>query len=141
MTKHTLLAALLLAVPVSAFADYLVPVRPIRSHTVLSAEDLELRPGDKPGALFSKEEAVGLETRVNLYPGKAILFDSLGPPAVIERNAVVTMRYQKGVLSIVTEGRALARAGVGERVRVMNLDSRMLVSGTVIAPGVVQVRQ
>ena len=40
---------------------------------------------------------------------------------------------------IATEGRALDRAGVGERLRVMNLGSRNTVTGTVAEDGAVLV--
>ena len=51
------------------------------------------------------------------------------------------MIYIEGPLRIVTEGRALDRAGAGEPVRVMNLASRQTVTGTVGADGSIEVGQ
>ena len=49
------------------------------------------------------------------------------------------MSYMRGPLRIVTEGRALDRAAVGQPVRVMNLASRQTVSGTVAEDGSIEV--
>jgi len=44
-----------------------------------------------------------------------------------------------GALDIRTDGRALDRGALGERVRVMNLASRTVVTGAVSGPGAVAV--
>lgn len=109
----------------------IVAARAVRSQTVLTAADLNLTPGSTPGAAARLEDAVGLETRVALYPSRPVLVSQLGPPALVERNDLVSLSYRHGPLTIETEGRALGRAGLGERVRVMNLTSRVTVTGTV----------
>lgn len=130
---HALLLALLVA-PL-AEAGTVVPVRPIRGQSVLTAIDLTLSEEETPGALTSIEEAVGKEAKVTLYTGRPILASQLGAPALVERNQLVRMTYLDGPLSITTEGRALDRAGVGEEVRVMNLTSRQVVTGQVTPEG------
>lgn len=124
-----------MAGPPAAEAGTVVPVRPIRGQTVLSAADLALEPAETPGAVASIEEAIGKEAKVTLYTGRPILAAQLGAPALVERNQLVRMTYAEGPLSITTEGRALDRAGVGEEVRVMNLTSRQVVTGRVTASG------
>jgi flagella basal body P-ring formation protein FlgA len=130
---HALLL-LLLAAPL-AQAGTVVPVRPIRGHSVLSAADLTVSDEETPGALTSIAEAVGKEAKVTLYTGRPILASQLGAPALVERNQLVRMTYLDGPLSITTEGRVLDRAGVGEEVRVMNLTSRQIVTGQVTPGG------
>ena len=115
------------------------PVRAIRARTVLAAGDLTVVGEAVPGAVAAIEEAVGKEAKVTLYPGRPILLDQLGAPALVERNALVRMNYARGPLHIVTDGRALDRAGVGEPVRVMNLVSRQTVTGVVAPDGSVEV--
>ena len=92
-----------------------------------------------PGAVSDLAEIVGKEAKVTLYPGRPILIDQIGPPALIERNQQVKMSYADGPLSIMTEGRALDRGGVGETIRVMNLTSKQIVSGAVAADGSIKV--
>ena len=90
--------------------------------------------------LTRPEEAVGMEARVAIYVGWPVREGDIAPPAVVERNQLVTLQFRRFGLEIETEGRALGRAGVGEKVRVMNLDSRAIVTGSVVAAGVVEVR-
>lgn len=116
-------------------------VRAVRSQSVIEADDLVLAEGAVPGGIETIAEAVGMEAKVALYPGRAILASQIGPPALVERNALVKLNYMKGPLSISTDGRALDRAAVGEPVRVMNLQSRQTVTGTVAVDGSVEVGQ
>jgi flagella basal body P-ring formation protein FlgA len=141
MARAAALFALLVAVLAAGavLADSVQPVRAIRSKTVLAPEDLTVVAETVPGAVESLEEAVGMETKVALYPGRPILAGQLGAPALVERNAMVRMRYVNGPLTIVTEGRALDRAAAGDAVRVMNLVSRQTVTGTVAADGSIEV--
>lgn len=114
-------------------------VRAVRSQSVLEADDLALTPGATPGGIDTIEAAVGMEAKVALYPGRPILLGQIGAPALVERNALVKLSYLKGPLSIVTEGRALDRAAAGAPVRVMNLQSKQTVTGTVAPDGSVEV--
>ncbi|HAW49029.1 MAG TPA: flagella basal body P-ring formation protein FlgA, partial [Roseovarius sp.] len=86
-------------------------------------------------------DLIGQEARVALYEGRPVRPGDVGPPAVIERNQVVPLIYLRGGLEIMTEGRSLDRAGIGDHVRVMNLASRATVSGRVTASGRILVSQ
>lgn len=124
-----LLALLLAAGP--AAAEILVPARTIPARAVIMPEDLVLSDQVVPGAVTDAAQAVGMEARVALYAGRPINPSDLVPPALVERNAVVPLIYQGGGLTIATEGRALDRAGAGELIRVMNLESRTTVTARV----------
>jgi flagellar basal body P-ring formation protein FlgA len=136
-----LLAALLMVPDRAPAGDpgTLVAARPVRAASLIGPADVTILPGATPGTLADPAEAVGLEARVMLYPGRPIRPGDVGPPALVERNARVTLRFARGTLEIATEGRALDRAGAGETVRVMNLDSRIVVTGIVAGPGLVEV--
>lgn len=120
-------------------ADQIVAARTIRSLSVIGPEDIAFSAGESPGAASAIAEVLGKEARVMLYPGRPIRLDQIGPPALVERNQIVSLVYQAGGLRIATEARALDRAALGEPVRVMNLASRKTVSGTVVADGSVAV--
>lgn len=128
---------ILLAFP--ALADSVVATRTLRAHSLLSAEDMTLVAMDIPQALADTTAAIGQETRVAIYAGKPILLQQIGPSAIIERNQIVPLSYSAGGLSILTEGRALARGGVGETIEVMNLTSRTKVAGLIGPDGVLRV--
>jgi len=135
--RHLILIILalgsVLATPVSA--ETLVAARTIRSQTLLAPADLIVIPETIAGSLSKIDDAVGLETRVVLYEGRAIKPSDIGPAAVIDRNQIVTLVFRNGALVIATEARALGRAGVGDRIKVMNLSSRSMVNGIVDSTG------
>ena len=123
----------------AAFAETVIAARTIRAQTLLAPSDLQVVQGDVPGALIAMDEAVGLEARVVLYSGRPIMAGDVGPAAIIERNQIVKLIYTVGTLSISADARALARAGPGDMLRVMNLTSKSTVSGIVAPNGSVYV--
>ena len=119
----------------SAPADTLVAARTVRSHAIITPEDVALKNTSSPGALALPEQAIGQEARVVLYAGRPIHPGDIGPAAIVDRNQIVRLIYQSRGLQITVEGRSLARGGVGDFIRVMNLTSRTTVSGIVAADG------
>jgi len=134
------LALALCLIGMSASAQTLVATRTVRANTVLAPADLTIVSKQTPGALSGLEEAVGQETRVVLYAGRPIKAGQLGPPALVNRNDVVTLVFRTGGLAIVTEGRALGRGGLDDSIQVMNLASRSIVEGQITAAATVSVR-
>lgn len=133
------LAVFLSVLALPAMAESLIATRVIRAQTVLSGQDITLVAAEIPGALTEPGAALGLEARVTLYPGRAIRAQDLGPPALIDRNQIVTLLYRAGGLGISTEGRALARGGIGDTIQVMNLSSRTVLIGRIANDGTVHV--
>lgn len=124
-----------------AWAQTIVATHTIRSQAILTASDVDLIEGDIAGAYISVDEVIGMEARVVLYAGRPIRIDDIGPPALVERNQIVTLYYTAGALMIAADARALGRAGVGDRIRVMNLVSRSTVTGWVQQDGSISVSQ
>jgi len=122
-----------------AAAEMLVATRTIRGQTILGPGDVAVVEGELPGTLIDPAEAIGQEARVNLYANRPIAAGDVGPPAIIERNQIVTLRYDSGPLTIAADARALDRAGIGDPLRVMNLASRKTVTGYVAPDGSVVV--
>jgi len=137
--RAAVLSALVMAGAGAAIADTLLAARTIRAQAIIGPEDITLVDASVPGAYGDAEDVVGQEARVVLYAGRPIRPGDIGPPAIVERNAIVSLVYRKGGLFIITEGRALGRAGVGDTIRVMNLSSRTTISGHVAEDGSVHV--
>ncbi|MBL4628196.1 MAG: flagellar basal body P-ring formation protein FlgA [Roseicyclus sp.] len=133
-----LLVLLALASPAVA-QETVIAAGTIRGATTITAADVAMIEGATPGALSDISDAIGMEARINLYPGRPIRPGDLRPPAIVERNEIVSIRYNYGGLLVMTEGRALDRAAEGETLRVINLASRQTVSATATAPGLVSV--
>lgn len=122
-----------------ALSGSLVATRSIIAKSLVGPEDFRLVKADYPGAADSAEEVVGKEARVTIWAGKPLRPGDLGPPALVDRNDIVRIRYAMGSLEIATDGRALDRGAAGERVRAMNLNSRTIISGVVTGAGDVTV--
>ena len=122
-----------LVAPVAA--DTIVAARTIPARSIIGADDILVRDVDVAGALSAPDLAIGQEARVALYAGRPIRAGDIGPPAVIERNQIITLVYRQGGVVISTEGRALDRAGPGDVIRVMNLTSRTTVSAQIDVAG------
>lgn len=122
-----------LAVP--AVAETIVATRTIPARSIIGVDDILVREVDVAGALSVPDLVIGQEARVALYAGRPIRAGDIGPPAVIERNQIITLVYRQGGVVISTEGRALDRAGPGDIIRVMNLTSRTTVSAQIDATG------
>jgi flagellar basal body P-ring formation protein FlgA len=141
MHKVLSLALVLAFVAEAALAQTVVPTRVIRAQSVIGPDDVTLLEAATPGAFAALGEAVGQEARVTLYPNRPVRPDQVGRPAIVERNQIVRMIFAQGSLNIAAEGRALDRAGPGEFVRVMNLNSRQVVTGLVRGSGLIEVGQ
>ncbi|MEP1332008.1 MAG: flagellar basal body P-ring formation chaperone FlgA [Lentilitoribacter sp.] len=120
-------------------ADIIVPNRTLRAGDLLTAETVRVVAGVDARGFNELDDVVGQEARVALYVNRPILFDQIGPPALIERNQIVQIKFAGSQLIINTEGRALERGGVGDRVKIMNLSSRATIFGFVQPDGYVEV--
>jgi flagellar basal body P-ring formation protein FlgA len=143
MTRFALLAACLTLIAGPAMAAEATAVfakRTVRVGAIVTAEDVELR--ELPdhlaaGVAVRLEEVIGV--RRNLYANRPVMAEDVGSPTVVHRNSLVTLAYRSGALELTALGRAIDSAGLHEPIRVVNVDSRVTVVGTVTAPGVVRV--
>jgi flagella basal body P-ring formation protein FlgA len=118
-------------------ADTVIANGTIRGQTLIGPGDVALIDADTPGALDALTDAIGMEARVNLYAGRPVRPGDLRPPAIVDRNQIVTIRFDHGGLLVITEGRAMDRAAAGEPLRVLNLSSRNTITAIAAAPGLV----
>jgi len=122
-----------------AQAQSLTVVKPIRLHSIIKIDDLTVLNPSAKSSVQNINQVVGLEAKRTLYPGQAVQIEDFGPVSVVDRNSLIQLVYSYGPLTITTEGRAMQRAGIGDRIRVMNSDSRLIVIGNVVSSTVVEV--
>ncbi|KJZ21151.1 flagellar basal body P-ring formation chaperone FlgA [Loktanella sp. S4079] len=127
--------ALFCCIGVSASADTVLAARTIPAQSTIMPEDILVNSRTIPGAVSDPAQIIGMEARVALYAGRPIREGDVGFPAVVERNQIIALHYNQHGLSITTEGRALGRAGPGDRIRVMNISSRSTVTAQIGADG------
>ncbi len=131
------LALALILAASCALADSVVATRTIRPKEIIATADVALAANQ--GGIGDLSAAIGQEARVALYAGRPIQPGDIGPPALVDRNDLVTLIYDTGLLTISTDGRALGRGAAGELIRVMNLSSRTTVSGRIRPDGSIEV--
>ncbi len=122
-------------------ADTVVAARTIPAQTMIMPEDVMINNRSIPGGVEDPSQIIGMEARVALYAGRPIRQGDVGFPAVVERNQIIPLHYQRNGLVISTEGRALGRAGPGDTIRVMNISSRSTVTARIGADGAGYVAQ
>jgi flagella basal body P-ring formation protein FlgA len=115
--------------PSFALADDIVAARNIRVGAIVSASDI-VAPSDRD-SLRRAAKFIGLEAVKTFYEGQPLDEKSLRPPTLVKRNAIVQMDYVKGPMSISAEGRALDQGGLGDRIRIMNLSSKRVITAIV----------
>ena len=133
------LVPLLLLLAQPAGAELVIANRSLPARSVVMLSDVELAKGDIAGYATALAQVVGQELTSAVYAGRPIALSQLAAPAIIERNQIVTLVFQRSGVSIETEARAMERGGIGARIRVMNLASRNTVIGTISEDGRIHV--
>lgn len=124
-------AAFILCLATSGHAETVVATRSLPPNSILTAADVRYADTHITGTAADMSAIIGMETRVALYAGRPIYMSDIGFPAVVNRNQIVPLIYDQGIVKIATEGRALDRAGPGETIRVMNINSRSTVTARI----------
>lgn len=122
-----------------------VPVltRNIGKGGVIAGNDVELIAvnANKLGQdiLTSVSDLVGKEARRDLNEGQVLRNRDFRPQQLVKRGGLVNMVILAGQMQITARGRALSDAGVGDAVRVLNLQSNRTIEGTVLPDGNVSI--
>lgn len=133
---------------VKTYIEVLKPVvvtrRPMARNQVISADDISLEKRDlakvPPGALMNVHEVVGLRLKRTLGVGAVLRSAFVDKPLVVKRGDVVKLLIETISLKITALGRVDQRGGIGDTVRVINLDSKRRVYGQVVDSQTVRVR-
>lgn len=91
------------------------------------------------GYARSVHEVVGQVAVRTLLPGRTIQVSSVREPYAMTRGANVRLVFSLGPMTISAAGSPLTDAAVGDVIRARNLDTGVIVSGTVMADGTIHV--
>lgn len=145
LAAGTLLAAAFL-LPSASVAERLTAVIPTR--TIYPGETLDrsrvevvdvTNPDLADGYVRTLSEIEGKVTKRTLLPGRVILANALREQYAVARGSTVRLVFSNGSLTISAAGSPLQDAAVGELIRARNIDTGVIVSGTVMADGTVHV--
>ena len=132
------LAALVLT-PQLALAGSVEATRTLRKGAIIHPSDvMPSHTQARRNEISDVRDAIGMEVRGSIREGRRIRRTDLRAPVLVKRNQLVDIVYRRGALVIRGEGRALRDGGKGESIRVMNLDSRTIVTGRVGPHGQVE---
>jgi len=110
---------------------------------IIRAEALQEIPAAQAGGgsfyALNRDEVIGKMSRRTLLPGLPIPLGGLDNPRLVINGAEVRMMYVDGGLTIAATGSALMDGGIGDTVRIRNVDSGVVVTGRVQRDGTVLV--
>lgn len=120
-----------------------IPKQVIYPGETISSEQVDVvavtNPNLAGGYARTREEVVGMVAKRTLLPGRTIPVHGLREAFAVKRGSSVRLTFAIGNMLISASGTPLTDASVGEVVKVRNIDSGSIVSGTVMADGTVQV--
>jgi flagellar basal body P-ring formation protein FlgA len=132
--------------PANAAAER--PTAVIPKQTIYPGETLEAgmlevvdvtNPDVTDGYVRSLDEVEGKVTKRTLLPGRVILPSALREQYAVERGSKALLVFNNGGLTITAAGSPLQDAAVGDLIRARNVDTGVIVSGTVMADGTIHV--
>ncbi|MBB3233720.1 flagella basal body P-ring formation protein FlgA [Phyllobacterium endophyticum] len=147
ITRMLAYAFCVLPIPVVAYADriaFLVPTQIIYPGEIIGGSGLHekhftIRASAAGQYVLSPQQLIGKVARRTLLPGQPILVSALNEPDLVERGVPVALVYNTGALVITAKGTPLEAGHAGDFIKVRNMDSGIIVSGTVLADGSIQV--
>ncbi|OCI96773.1 flagella basal body P-ring formation protein FlgA [Rhizobium sp. AC27/96] len=84
-------------------------------------------------------QVTGLVSKRTLLPGRTISISSLRQPYAVTRGSNVRLVMSMGSMTITAAGTPLDDGAVGDSVRARNMDSGIIVNGTVLENGTIRV--
>lgn len=124
------------------FDDFLVPIKRIKRYDILTADLFEVRRFDVTSVseeMLSDVSFIdGRRATQNLQAGRYIPLRRMELIPDIEKREPVLIIGGGGLFEIRVRGEALQDGRIGQTIKVKNIDSKKILSGVIIAPGVVE---
>lgn len=129
---------------ISIFTEVLVAARALPRGAHLNAQDVEFDRRDLSrlpyGYLTDPAELEGMMSKRRLNAGTVITPSSLKEAPMVKRGERVTLTIKSGGLRIHAAGTAMQEGSRGQRIRVRNINSKRVVEGVIIGPGLVEIK-
>jgi flagella basal body P-ring formation protein FlgA len=100
-----------------------------RVHTSLARGDVVRRAAD----------AIGMQVKRQMAAGRPLAVSELSRPAMVQKRSSVMMLLDSTGIRLTAQGQALDAGALGERIRVLNPMSRIVIEAEVIGPDRVRV--
>ena len=124
--------------------DLVVPKYALAPGEVITANMIEMKKFSTRSlrhldVITSQRDLIGMEVRRRLQAGNPVPSGSVMRRRMVRRNEIARIIFQTGALTIIAHVEALDSGGIGDLVRVRNLDSGVIVSGVVDSEGIIRV--
>jgi flagella basal body P-ring formation protein FlgA len=120
-----------------------VPTETIYPGDIISSGQLEEVEVTNPNLTgdYAKRlrEVTGLVSKRTLLPGRTISVSALRQPYAVTRGSNIRLVMTMGSMTITAAGTPLDDGAVGDSVRARNMDSGIIVNGTVLEDGTIRV--
>lgn len=130
-------------VTVEALTDVVVTVRPLGRFRPITEADIEVRRvdmADLPAdAIGNPEDVIGKRTRVAVQSNMVLRTDLVELPPLVKRGDMVTILVQSEGLMITALGQVNKTGRQGERIPVVNFDSKKVIFARVLDANTVEV--
>lgn len=127
----------------SSMGTAVVPTETIYPGDIISGGQLEEVEVTNPNLTgdYAKRirEVTGQVSKRTLLPGRTISVSALRQPYAVTRGSNVRLVMSMGSMTITAAGTPLDDGSVGDSVRARNMDSGIIVNGTVLENGTIRV--
>lgn len=89
--------------------------------------------------LTDASRLIGQEVRRGMSPGQSVRTSDIRSPVIVGKGSIVTMILQTPKMQLMSKGRAMDDASMGDAVRIMNTQSKTVIEATVVGTNTVQV--
>jgi len=123
--------------------EVLVLNHAMRRHQRITAENIRrvaMNIADLPNnAIPGSQNIVGKRVTKSLLSGTVLRTDTVELPPLVKRGDVVVIKATTGVLQVTTLGKAKSNGHLGERIKIVNLDTNKVLYGHVVDTKTVQI--
>ena len=126
------------------FIPVAVAKQDLEAGTVITQDDITVRniiqeSRNRRNRAANVEDLIGKEVKRFIHGGQTISDNDIKTPVMVEKGKIVTLNFTKGNVMLSAKGKALEDGEIGETVRVMNIQSKNIIQGTVTAPSTVSI--
>lgn len=127
--------------PAAQVREIAVLTRAVPAGEEITAADVTYAqvPVAPAGALTDPADLIGRAARRALAPDRPVRAADLRSPVLVRKGGPVTLIYEVAGVRVTARGRALADAGAGEAVKVVNIQSNRTIDAVAEADGLARV--
>jgi flagella basal body P-ring formation protein FlgA len=130
-------------VSIEVLEEIVVTKRSLRRHQMITEDDIHLKKMDlskiKSNAVTTYEAVLGKRTKRAINTGEALRTEHIELPPLVKRGDVVSIIAESDGLRITALGEVRKKGCRGERIKVLNLDSKKCIYAHVLDSNTVRV--